>query len=105
MLLARIFGRSLHHQVSRYFYRHRKRSVDVDEIVRVFMIRPEESVRLLRQLPEEMRLRDAGGDSFILSDKAKAEFNAVRNGAIVLIVVAILAIYTIIIRAMGIGCY
>ena len=100
----RTFGRSFRYRVLLYFYRNRKRSIDVREIVRVFKLTQEESVRLLRQLQENMMLRDIGG-GFILSNNTKTAFDVIRNGAIVLTIMAILWLYTIIIRSLGIGRY
>jgi hypothetical protein len=100
MIIFRFLGNTLESRVLRYIYRNRKRSVDLPEVANTFQANRQELLLMLHGLQEDKLLVgvDPESDSyrFEIADKVKDQLNLIRNGIIVLLVVCILALYTII---------
>jgi hypothetical protein len=101
MILIRFVGNTLESRVLRYFYRNRKRNVDLIEAASFFNTRPEDMLLVLRGLQEDKLLVAVDIDSnpsywFSLTDQVKGALNSVRTAVIILAVLMILAIYTVI---------
>jgi hypothetical protein len=101
MILIRFVGNTLESRVLRYFYRNRKRNVDLIETASFFNTRPEDMLLVLRGLQEDKLLVEVDIDNnppyrFRLTDQVKGVLDSVRTAVIILAVLMILAIYTVI---------
>jgi predicted transcriptional regulator with HTH domain len=101
MIFIRIVSNTLESRVLRYFYRNRKRHVDLIEVAEVFKTKPEDMLLILRGLQEDKLLAAVNIENdpsyrFRLTDQVKEVVNGMRNAVVILAVLVILAIYTIV---------
>jgi hypothetical protein len=101
MVLIRIAGNTLESKVLRYFYRNRKRNVDLVEVASFFNTRPKDMLLILRGLQEDKLLVAVDVDNnlsyrFRLAEQAEGVLNSVRHALVILAVMIVLAIYTVI---------
>lgn len=101
MILSKLFGSRLEHRILRYVYRHRKRNVSVEEISLVFSLKPDESLRTLRQMQEDMMLKEVEGNIYVfgLSKELKSELRRLRTVLIFLAALLFIFIYAVIMNA------
>lgn len=100
MIIFRFLGSTLESRVVRYIYRNRRRPVDLTEVANAFKANPQDLLFMLHGLQEDKLLVavDLESDThrFRIADKVKAQINTIRNGIIIIVVICILALYTII---------